>query len=456
MSWDNLSMADRTAYIKLGLDNGIIDLGVIRSTYNKYAEGGETDSNSQLEEDYYAGTLPEIVVKPEEWQTDFIKNFANKEIRQSFYRTMASKANNLRMRKEKEVLRSLGYDKDLIDDYLESTSNEGLLREEEDIDNKLHRLYNVYNKAGRPKIVSKDFLSKLGARPHYIPILDRISANSPNAVISELSHPIQTKYDKDYSISNLVRDVPLTIVGELNRLEHYNNPSHYEYRTHKVIEPIVRDYIYNNDYRYNSLINGLDTSTGVVYNNANDNFLDWKNNKYATGGYTDTNEDNNVSPQYVPEGYVPYQGEISQAPTTSERIVNKAKDVGRAVAAFVPFLGTALDFYDDNMQQVPTGAIGDAGDVLSYGSGRLSRYADSIDPNQTKVITVGRGRNRHRTVVHRDMDKAINKGLSRIGAKAARGLGIVGMAIDTPNFVSDIENLKRALGFNYNAGLILK
>lgn len=195
---------------------------------------------------------------------------------------MASKANNLRIRKEKEILRSLGYDEDLINDYLKSTVHEGFLREKEDLDNKLHRLYNVYNKAGKPKIVSKDFLSKLGTRPHYIPILNRISAHSTEDVISELSHPIQIKYDKDYSTSNLVRDVPLTIAGELNRLEHYNNPSHYEYRTHKVIEPIVIDYIYNNDYRYNNLINGLDTSTGVDYSNVNDTFLDWKNNKYAT------------------------------------------------------------------------------------------------------------------------------------------------------------------------------
>ena len=177
-------------------------------------------------------------------------------------------------------------------------------------------------------------------------------------------------------------------------------------------------------------------------------------NKYADGGYTGNNTVG--YPQYVPKGYVPYQGEIRQAPTTSERIKNKAKDVGRAIAAFVPFLGTALDLYDDNMQQVPTGAAGDTADMLSYGSGKLMKYADNINPNQTKTITVGRGRHRHRTVVHRDMDKAINKGLSRIGAKAARGLGTLGYIIDTPNFVSDIENLKRALGFNYNAGLILK
>lgn len=152
-------------------------------------------------------------------------------------------------------------------------------------------------------------------------------------------------------------------------------------------------------------------------------------NKYEEGGPIKSS---------VPEGYVPYQGEIRQAPTTSERIINKAKDVGRAVAAFVPFLGTALDFYDDNMQQVPTGAAGDTADMLSYGSGKLMEYADNIDSNQTKTVTIGRGRHRRRTVVHRDMDKAITKGLSRIGASAARGLGTIGYIIDTPNLVSDI------------------
>lgn len=40
MKWNDLSMADRAAYIKLGLDNGVTNLKVIRDTYNKYAEGG--------------------------------------------------------------------------------------------------------------------------------------------------------------------------------------------------------------------------------------------------------------------------------------------------------------------------------------------------------------------------------------------------------------------------------
>ena len=38
--WNKLSMADRAAYIKLGIDNGITDLATIRDTYNKFAEGG--------------------------------------------------------------------------------------------------------------------------------------------------------------------------------------------------------------------------------------------------------------------------------------------------------------------------------------------------------------------------------------------------------------------------------
>lgn len=46
--------------------------------------------------------------------------------------------------------------------------------------------------------------------------------------------------------------------------------------------------------------------------------------------------------------------------------------------------------------------------------------------------------------------------MQQVPTGAARGLGAIGYIIDTPNFVSDIENLKRALGFNYNEGLILK
>lgn len=39
-SWDDLSMADRARYIKLGVSNGITDLSIIRDTYNSFDEGG--------------------------------------------------------------------------------------------------------------------------------------------------------------------------------------------------------------------------------------------------------------------------------------------------------------------------------------------------------------------------------------------------------------------------------
>lgn len=44
MKWDNLSMANRAAYIKLGLDSGITNLKVVRDTYNKYADGGPKEN----------------------------------------------------------------------------------------------------------------------------------------------------------------------------------------------------------------------------------------------------------------------------------------------------------------------------------------------------------------------------------------------------------------------------
>ena len=40
MSWNDLSMKDRSSYIRMGVENGITDLDTIRGIYNKFAEGG--------------------------------------------------------------------------------------------------------------------------------------------------------------------------------------------------------------------------------------------------------------------------------------------------------------------------------------------------------------------------------------------------------------------------------
>lgn len=54
--WNKLSMKDRAAYIKLGIDSGITDLATIRDTYNKYAEGGPINP-------YNAGSLVDTIYK---------------------------------------------------------------------------------------------------------------------------------------------------------------------------------------------------------------------------------------------------------------------------------------------------------------------------------------------------------------------------------------------------------
>lgn len=38
--WKDLSMAQRAKYIKLGIDNNVVDLDEIRNTYNRFADGG--------------------------------------------------------------------------------------------------------------------------------------------------------------------------------------------------------------------------------------------------------------------------------------------------------------------------------------------------------------------------------------------------------------------------------
>ena len=54
--WNKLSMTDRAAYIKLGIDNGITDLATIRDTYNKFAEGGPKNNNTNEDDTYFGLT----------------------------------------------------------------------------------------------------------------------------------------------------------------------------------------------------------------------------------------------------------------------------------------------------------------------------------------------------------------------------------------------------------------
>lgn len=59
MSWNKLSMRDRAAYIKLGINNGITDLNTIREIYNKFEEGGTIDKGDSKDTIKYE---PDIIV----------------------------------------------------------------------------------------------------------------------------------------------------------------------------------------------------------------------------------------------------------------------------------------------------------------------------------------------------------------------------------------------------------
>lgn len=121
------------------------------------------------------------------------------------------------------------------------------------------RLYNLWNWAGKPKVKSHD------GRAYYHPFTNTIYSD-PTHILSELAHPLQMKYG---SKSANINSIAKTLWGEglrigrnifnnphpnknsnsnSNRLwynyDHYDDPSHYEYETHKIFEPQMNNYIY--------------------------------------------------------------------------------------------------------------------------------------------------------------------------------------------------------------------
>jgi hypothetical protein len=44
---NELSMAEKVPYIKMGIDSGITDLNIVSERYNKFAEGGDTQEDDK-------------------------------------------------------------------------------------------------------------------------------------------------------------------------------------------------------------------------------------------------------------------------------------------------------------------------------------------------------------------------------------------------------------------------
>ena len=50
--WNDLSMKDKAAFIKVGVKNGLYSIDNIKAVYNKFSEGGFLDKGD--DEKYYA------------------------------------------------------------------------------------------------------------------------------------------------------------------------------------------------------------------------------------------------------------------------------------------------------------------------------------------------------------------------------------------------------------------
>lgn len=254
--WNNLNMADRAAFMRVAMKYGINNLDEIHNAYNRFAEGGETD-NTTVE----GGTLPEVVVKPAQWQVDWKKNIP-KEVRHNILNGLDSSYRQYSLRKTvKDRSKYLTQLSDKYGKYVNEDSN--ILSDEErnallnynkecenlrknyvpnlDYTDVTQRLYNVWNEAGRPDIK----FNRKRKRAHYNPLIGQVTVGSLKDVIAELAHPIQFKNDKDYHWYNLFKDVPSALYEEIiGNKKHYSKKGHYEYQTHKIIEPKLESYIY--------------------------------------------------------------------------------------------------------------------------------------------------------------------------------------------------------------------
>lgn len=180
---------------------------------NSYSDG--TDGITQ------SYSLPEIVVTPSEYQNYYMENIRPKDMPKGEY-----------------------FLKTILPPGLESTR---FTKEQQD--DRLRRLKEIYELAGEPTVHYKGIID----RPHYIPILNSIySANNDYNLISELAHPIQLKKGKNrHFIKNAINNTIDDIRGSR---DYYKDKDNYEYETHSIIEPALRNYIQN---KYDSLEEAL-------------------------------------------------------------------------------------------------------------------------------------------------------------------------------------------------------
>lgn len=219
--FEDLSMKERAAVIRIGVQNGLRDLESIRSKYNEFAEGGKEETIEKA--------LPEVVVKPSEED----KN---------------SLAKMIRMLPDAKSREDIYYEIDpfrhLADEPIKISQNESI-----------DRLYDVYKQSGYPKVSNHrtvfDYLtypfSKDLNRSSYNPITNTMHLpNSEEAkydaegFIPELAHAYQFNGNNADFWGNFFH-IPGDI--KIGGKSGYERPGHMEHTAHSVIEPAIYDYV---------------------------------------------------------------------------------------------------------------------------------------------------------------------------------------------------------------------
>lgn len=120
----------------------------------------------------------------------------------------------------------------------------------------ISRFLNLYNQAGKPKISImtkspnslRDAITRfiMEDRAHYKANENTIMTKSMwDDIEAELAHPIQFVVQDEPESYPLDKQLNRSFWGELfNNQDRYDDSKHFEYQTHKIIEPQVHQYIF--------------------------------------------------------------------------------------------------------------------------------------------------------------------------------------------------------------------
>lgn len=222
------------------------------------------DATKNEEWAYYdAGVLPEIVIKPPKDNAVYKANYMipNKELRKAFYNSIDSE--------EDYFTESADGSRDYNGDLLDQRTY-------------INRLWNLYNKSGKPAIrplSSVPFLTQLANqlsvkagiaktmedRPFYRPIQNTMYVSSDytaDDIIAELSHAYQFRGTDTPRNLSWMKQFLSRPVGDIviNGKSGYDTPGSVEHVAHKIIEPAFYKYVTDNYYANQELPKNMQRS----------------------------------------------------------------------------------------------------------------------------------------------------------------------------------------------------